>query len=145
MNNKKYKAELHIIDNNTAFTEVYHKIMSIGEDYSLLSPNIPKPLLLINQEIHYKINQALNNAYLAANKPLGSQDKLQLISNSKIIIFSLYSDIEYLVKTKALTIGAANIILDKLYEAHTQLSKWYTYALKEQSNKTNTNDNNGVI
>jgi len=120
---------LHKIDDKMQLTEVYHLIMKASMEYAKLSPNIPKALLEVQQHIHGRFDSAAYYAQKAANTRV-KEEKLQYLHMAIDDIFYQYNSIEYLVKTKSLTVGAANNIIDLLSDCHSQLKKWLNFVNK---------------
>lgn len=104
--------------------------MDIAEEYMRVSVNIPKALLEVQQHIHGSIDKAAYCTY-KAEKEIDKQTKIQYINQAMDEIFFLFSRIDYLVKTKGITIGQANLLLDKMKLYHDELKKWFNYLKKE--------------
>lgn len=130
---------LHKISDKAQYTEVYHLIMKSAEEYSRLSMNVPRSLIEVSQHIHGHFDEAAYFAYRAMNI-FEPKEKLLNINKSKDCIFFQYSSIEYLVKTKAITVGSANLLIDTLGLTFNQLCKWYNAILKDSSSDVTVSD-----
>jgi len=123
--------KLEKISDSMQFVECYHCIMMSGEAFSRLSVNIPKALLPVVQNIHQRYDNAAYHAFKASNSN-DIDEKMKDIREAKNDIFFQYNSFEYLVKTKGITIGAANDCLLKLKDCYEQLDKWYKYLIKQK-------------
>lgn len=92
------------LDDNARLVKVHHTIEKAGECFSRISPNIPKALLEVTQHIHGRFDTALFNVFKAANT-MDMEVKLKCIEEAKDSIFFQYTSFEYLVKTRAITVG----------------------------------------
>lgn len=117
------------IDDKAVTVELYHTISKAAEEFYRMSVNIPKALLEVQQHMHGRLENALYHVYRAGNA-YDAEEKLKSLSEAKTELFFEYSSIEYLVKTHAISIGAANILLATLSDAYKQASKWYNAVLK---------------
>jgi len=115
-------SQLHKIDEKSQFVEVYHALSAAAEAYGLLSGNIPRVLLEVNQHIHGQFDRGLYYIFKAStNKEY--EDKIKNLERAAEEIYYQYTSLEYLVKQKALTVGAANTVIDNLTTAYQQLNK----------------------
>lgn len=103
-------------------TEVYHHLENCSNTFSRLSPLIPIQHLRVVQTIHGELCESLVLISQAGNEPM--PDKLGYLRDAERKLFYLHVDIQYLVNTRAISIGQANEFVSELKEAHRQASKW---------------------
>lgn len=125
----KNNEELHKINEKAQYVEVYHTIMVSAEAFSLISPNVPKSFCEVIQHIHGRFDSALYYVYRASNT-IDISVKLDCVNNAINDLFFQYTSLEYLVKTKAITVGAANQVIDNLHDSYEQCKKWLNYLRK---------------
>lgn len=116
--------QLHSISDKAEYTEVYHHIMKVASEFSRISGNTPRNLIEVTQHIHGRFDEAAYHAFRASNT-FDIDRKISEINLARECIFFQYSSLEYLVKTRASSIGAANKVIDELTEIYNQLGKWY--------------------
>ena len=123
------------ISDKAQYTDVYHTIMKAGEAWYRISGNIPKALLEVTRHIHGSINMAAYHAFKAMNG-FDAEKKLLDIGLSQQEVFFLFSSLEYLCKTRAISPGAASTVTEVLHNAHEQLGKWYKSVQKAQKQES---------
>jgi len=126
---KTSNEDLHKIDEKAQYVEVYHTISVSAEAFSLISPNIPKNFTEIIQHIHGRYDSALFHVFKASNS-LNVKLKLNEINFASDDLFFQFTSLEYLVKTRAISVGAANQVIDTLHDSYEQLKKWQNYLRK---------------
>lgn len=120
------------IDDRARLVEIHHTIEKAGENFSRISPNIPKVFIEVTQHIHGRFDVALEGVFKAANtKDLS--EKLKCIELVKDAVFFQYTRFEYIIKTKALSVGGVETVLSVLRDANNQLGKWHSSVLKDIS------------
>lgn len=112
-------------------TEVYHQIGKCATIFSRLSSGMPKQLLLVVQKVHSSLDDALEYVFRSGNE-YPKEEKLKHLHLAQDSLFYQFNRIEYLVKSKGITIGQANEFLVELREAHTQVLKWIN-SLRQKS------------
>ena len=114
--------ELKKIDNKVQLTEAYHTVMAAANRFSFLSPNIPKQLLEVVQHIHGRFDSCCYHIMKASNT-FNLDIKYNELAAARSDLFFQYNSIEYLFKTKALTVGAANTVIEEISKGYEQLTK----------------------
>ena len=111
------------IHDSQASTDAYHKVMSGAEEFSRISANVPKALLRVIQSIHGDLNTISMDAFKCGNER-DIRKKILLLEDAYDGLLALFSEIEYLVRAKGMTVGQANNLLGILRDAHGQIGNW---------------------
>lgn len=115
--------KLKPITEKTQFTDAYHYTQSAIDAFSDVSPNIPKVMLVIVQNIYGRFDEAAHGLYVAANS-YDTDEKIKYLEIAQRELFYQFSSIESIVRGKGLTVGAANEVLDKIHIAHENTARW---------------------
>lgn len=126
------KAQLHKIDEKARFENAYHAIAKSGEQFSLITPNIPRFLDGVVRDIHASYNRALGFVFQASNSEV-PEEKIACLSKAHDLLFFQQSSLEYLVKTHGISIGQANNVIDCTAAAYAQCARWKRFIIKEMS------------
>lgn len=119
---------------NMKSTEVFFRIDRCADIFSRLSSIIPKQLLAVVQTIHGELCDSLVLVSRAGNEPMPK--KLEYLTIAERKLFYLYNRIQYLVETRAISIGQANEFTAELKEAHTQTLKWLKATRRDMANSS---------
>lgn len=117
------KQKLKVITEKAQYTDVYHLIMKAASQFAQISANVPRNLIEVTQHIHGRFDEAAYHAFRASNTFDIERKRLE-INLCRECIFFQFNSLEYLVKTKAASVGAVNIVIETLSEIYTQLNKW---------------------
>lgn len=115
-------------------TEVYHHLENCANTFSRLSPLVPVQLLRVVQAIHGELYESLVLISQAGNESM--PDKLDYLIKAERKLFYLHNGIQYLVNTRAISIGQANEFASELKEAHKQASKWLKAMIRTKTSSS---------
>ena len=119
---------------NMKSTEVFFRIDRCADIFSRLSSIIPKQLLAVVQTIHGELCDSFVLVSRAGNEPM--HKKLEYLTLAERKLFYLYNRIQYLVETRAISIGQANEFTAELKEAYTQTLKWLKATRRDMANSS---------
>lgn len=117
------------ITDKAQLTEAYHCVQNALECFGRLSPNINKNLCEIVQHIYGRLDNCAYKLMIAGNT-FDNEVKIENLRNAKEEVLFLFGSIEALVKTRGLTVGAANEVILTLRKAHESIGKWLSAMLK---------------
>ena len=126
------KQQLHRIDDKARFENAYHAIARCAEQFSLITPNIPRALDGVVRDMHTSYNRAMREVFCACNADT-QEKKVECLVRAHDLLFFQQSSLEYLVRAHGISIGQANNVIDCTAEAYVQCSKWKHHLLKEMS------------
>jgi len=129
-------SSLKKLDNKHEFVEVYHVILKSVDAFQILSPNLPKQFLKLVQEIYASFYRSECLIRRASDSYI-IEDKIRDLIQAKNEIFDIYTSIEIIVRGKGFSIGAANTIIDIMYDVVEQLNKWINSLNKKQGMSVN--------
>lgn len=119
---------------NMKSTEVFHQLEKCANVFSRLSSILPKQLLVVAQNIHGELCEALILVSKAGNEPI--PQKLDYLTKAERTLFYLYNRIQYLLETRSISIGQANEFAVELKEAYTQTCKWLNSTRRTMANSS---------
>lgn len=117
---------------NEKEVKLSHEINNAVNAFMVLSPNIPKAHLAEIQEMHENLFKLDYCVYMAGNKQKDKlKEKLEYLTEAITHLLYCYRLLMYFVKTRCLSVGAANTVIDSLYESKDQIEKWIGYLEKK--------------
>lgn len=112
--------------------KVSHEVNNAINAYMQLSPNISKTLLEVSQQMHGNLLKLDYYVYMAGFEKKGDpKEKSDYLEKALIHLLYCYRSLTYLVRVKALSVGAANNVIVPLNKAKSQIEKWNLYLIKE--------------
>lgn len=122
--------KLNPIKESTRYTDAYDCTKRAIEEFSRISPHIPDVMKKITQNIYGRFDTAAYSLYRAANSP-DINEKIEFLTLAQQELFFQLSSFETIVCGRGLTVGAANLVLDRIKEAHENTARWLN-SLKQQ-------------
>lgn len=124
--------KLHNIDDKARYEEAYRGVGACGEAFFFFAPNIPKNLSEVVKDIHGGLNRAAYWIFQASNT-YDLTEKVEYLDQAHNHLFALQSSFYYLVKAHGVTVGQANVVIDKVRVVYEQVNSWKNTILKEMS------------
>lgn len=118
------------ITDRATCTEAYHQVMAAVEAFQRVSVNSPRVLQEVVAHIYGRFDSCAYHVYSAGNTRIIKKkvDDLTIASSD---LFFQWSSLELLVKSKGLTVGAANEVIMKLRPAYDSINKWLNSCIKQ--------------